>query len=335
MTVVQAADPVLGDPDPSDMRLLRYPDIHGDTIVFSYAGDLWTVSAQGGQARRLTGSVGYQSQAKFSPDGQTIAFSGNYDGNNDVYLIPAGGGEPVRLTWHPGWDRVIDWQPDGKSVRFQSPRAEPHRPRPAALHRVDRRRPAPAHHPAHGRPVQLLARRQARSPSTASPASTAPGNATRAAWPRTSGSTTSTQNDTQQITDWIGSDNFPMWHGDTIYYNSDQTGRLQIWAHDLTTGEQRQVTDHDEYDVKYPSLGPGAIVYENGGWLYVLDLATEKTRKVHGLPVQRQRADPADHQGRSATGSAAATSPPTPSGPSSTPAATSSPCPPRRATSAT
>ena len=71
--------------------------------------------AQGGQARRLTGSVGYQTQPKFSPDGQTIAFSGNYDGNNDVYTIPAGGGEPVRLTWHPGWDRVIDWQPDGKA----------------------------------------------------------------------------------------------------------------------------------------------------------------------------------------------------------------------------
>ena len=88
------------------------------------------------------------------------------------------------------------------------------------------------------------------------------------------------KNDTRQLTDWIGTDNFPMWHGDTIYYNSDRTGRLQIWAHDLKTGQQRQVTDHDEYDVKHPSLGPDAIVYENGGWLYVLDLATEKSRQV-------------------------------------------------------
>ena len=117
-----AKDVVEGKPNTDDMRLLRYPDIHGNSIVFSYAGDLWTVSAQGGQAQRLTGSVGYQNQAKFSPDGQTIAFSGNYDGNNDVYLIPAVGGEPQRLTFHPDGDRVMDWQPDGKAVRFQSRR---------------------------------------------------------------------------------------------------------------------------------------------------------------------------------------------------------------------
>src|SRR5210317_1421398 len=102
-----AKDVVDGTPNTSDMRLLRYPDIHGNTIVFSYAGDLWTVSAQGGQATRLTGSIGYQNQAKFSPDGKTFAFSGNYDGNNDVYLIPTEGGEPTRLTWHPGGDRVM------------------------------------------------------------------------------------------------------------------------------------------------------------------------------------------------------------------------------------
>jgi dipeptidyl aminopeptidase/acylaminoacyl peptidase len=117
-----AADVVDTPPNPADMRLLRTPDIHGDTIVFGYGGDLWTVPSAGGQARLLAGSVGYQLNPKFSPDGQSIAFTGNYDGNNDVYTIPAGGGEPVRLTWHPEFDRVIDWQPDGRSVRFQSGR---------------------------------------------------------------------------------------------------------------------------------------------------------------------------------------------------------------------
>ena len=121
-TAAFAADPVEGEPNPQDMRLLRNPDIHGDQIVFVQAGDLWTVSAQGGQARRLTSSVGYQSQPKFSPDGSSIAFTGNYDGNDDIYVVPATGGEPVRLTWHPGYDKVIDWQPDGASVRFQSRR---------------------------------------------------------------------------------------------------------------------------------------------------------------------------------------------------------------------
>ena len=120
--VALAADVVDGQPNAEDMRLLRSPDIYGDTIVFGYAGDLWTVSSAGGEARRLTGSVGYQINPKFSPDGQSIAFTGNYDGNNDVYTMPTIGGEPDRLTWHPGFDRVIDWQPGGQAVRFQSGR---------------------------------------------------------------------------------------------------------------------------------------------------------------------------------------------------------------------
>jgi len=279
-TAVQAADPVMGELDANDMRLLRFPDIHGDTIVFSYAGDLWTVPALGGQARRLTGSVGFQSRAKFSPDGGTIAFSGNYDGNHDVYTIPAGGGEPVRLTWHPQWDRVIDWQPDGKSVRFQSPR-QSHTGRDLQLYTVNTEGSLPrrvilptgglSSYSADGRKIAF--NRNSREDRT---------------WKRYKGGMAQDvwvydfdTNDTQQITDWIGSDNFPMWHRDMIYYNSDQSGRLQIWVHDLTTGEKRQVTNHDEYDVKYPSLGPDSIVYENGGWLFVLDLATEQTRKVN------------------------------------------------------
>jgi tricorn protease len=274
-----AKDVVEGTPNTDDMRLLRYPDIHGNTIVFSYAGDLWTVAAQGGEARRLTGSIGYQNQAKFSPDGKTIAFSGNYDGNNDVYLIPAEGGEPVRLTYHPGGDRVMDWQPDGKHVRFQS-RRESLTGRDMQLFTVSvdgglpRRIPLPTAGLSSYAPDghRLAFNRITREDRT---------------WKRYKGGMAQDvwvfdfeKNTTEQITDWIGSDNFPMWHGDTIYYNSDKSGRLQIWAHDTKTGQKRQVTDHKEYDVKNPSLGPDAIVYENGGWLYVLDLATEKTRKV-------------------------------------------------------
>jgi tricorn protease len=279
VTAVQAADPVMDDPDTNDMRLLRYPDIYGDTIVFSYAGDLWTVSAQGGQARRLTGSVGFQSQAKFSPDGKTIAFSGNYDGNNDVYTIPTEGGEPVRLTWHPERDRVMDWQPDGKSVRFQSPR-QSHTGRDLQLYTVNT---------SGGLPRRVILPTAGLSSYSADGRKVAYNRNSRESrtWKRYKGGMAQDiwlydfdKNETQQITDWIGSDNFPMWHGDKIYFNSDQSGRLQIWVHDLTTGEKHQVTNHDEYDVKHPSLGPDSIVYENGGWLYLLDLATEQTRKV-------------------------------------------------------
>jgi len=103
-------------------RLLRYPDIHGQRIVFTYAGDLWIASRSGGQARRLTAHPGSESFAKFSPDGKWIAFTGDYDGNTDVFVIPAEGGEPRRLTYHPAPDIVLGWTPDSQKVLFRSTR---------------------------------------------------------------------------------------------------------------------------------------------------------------------------------------------------------------------
>lgn len=276
---VPSPDPVLAEPDFSDARLLRFPDIHGDLIVFTYAGDLWTVPSSGGEARRLTAAPGFTSQAKFSPDGRRIAFSGNYDGNNDAYVVDAGGGEPRRLTWHPSFDRVIDWQPDGKDIRIQSGR-ESNTGRDLQLFTV----PVGG-----GLPQKMIL-------PTAGLSSYAPDGGKIAfnrvttenrTWKRYKGGWAPdvwiydfAANKSERITDWEGSDNFPMWQGDTIWYTSDRTGRLQIWAYDTKAKQHRQVTFHEEYDVKNPSQGPGAIVYENGGWLYVLDLATEKTRKV-------------------------------------------------------
>ncbi len=266
-------------PNPDDMRLLRFPDIHGKTIVFSYAGDLWTVSSAGGQARRLTGSIGYQKQAKFSPDGKFIAFSGNYDGNHDVYVVSAQGGEPQRLTWHPGADRVIDWEPDGRSIRFQSRRqSRTGRDMQLFTVKVDgglpRRNPLPTAGLSSYSPdgSQVAFNRITREDRT---------------WKRYKGGMAQDiwifdfkKNDSRKITDWIGSDNFPMWQGETIYYSSDKSGNLQIWAYDTRNGEHRQITHHKDYDVKNPSQGPGAIVYENGGWLWVLDLVSEKSHRL-------------------------------------------------------
>jgi len=263
-------------PDLEDMRLLRMPDIHGDTVVFVYAGDLWTVPAAGGEARRLTSSVGFESNPKFSPDGQWIAFSGEYDGNNDVYVMPAAGGEPVRVTFHPGWDRVIDWEPDGRRVRFQSARGS-HTGRDLQLYTVDREGGLPE------RMVLPTAGLSSWSPDGERIAFNRISRENRT-WKRYKGGMAQDvwiydfgRNDTRRVTDWIGSDNFPMWHGGTIYYNSDrEAGKLNLWAWDEASGEHRQVTRHDEYDVKQPSLGPDAIVYENGGWLHVLDLAADR-----------------------------------------------------------
>jgi tricorn protease len=102
--------------------LLQEPDIAGDRVVFVYAKDLWIASATGGEAKRLTSSTGDESNPRFSPDGQWIAFTGQYAGNPDVYVIPASGGDPKRLTWHPSGDTVQDWTRDGSAVVFTSAR---------------------------------------------------------------------------------------------------------------------------------------------------------------------------------------------------------------------
>jgi len=286
-TIILAAEP-----DPGDMRLLRNPDISATQIVFTHGGDLWIVSRDGGEARRLTSDIGWEFQPKFSPDGRQIAFSGQYDGNTDVFVMPSEGGEPRQLTWHPLSDRVIDWQPDGATVRFQSSRASFTR-RQAQLWTVPvsgglpRELPLPEGGLSSWSPdgKQLAYNRISRENRT---------------WKRYTGGMAQniwihdfTTGKTRQVTDWPGTENFPMWHGSTIYFTSDRTGRLQIWAYDIPTGKFRQVTHHDTYDVKYPSLGPDAIVYENGGRLWVLDLATEQTRRVRiGLHDDNVRARP-------------------------------------------
>src|SRR5210317_2263995 len=111
-------------------RLLRFPDIHGDEVVFCYGGDLWMASTDGGAARRLTAHAGQEVFPRFSPDGEWVAFTGQYDGDEQVYVMPASGGEPRRLTWYPargplpprwGYDhQVYGWTPDGSAVLFRS-----------------------------------------------------------------------------------------------------------------------------------------------------------------------------------------------------------------------
>lgn len=108
--------------DNSAPQLLRKPTLNKTHIVFSYAGDLWSVSRDGGDAVRLTAGVGTETNPIFSPNGSHIAFQGEYDGNVDVYVIPAQGGEPKRLTYHPGPDTPVGWTRDSKQVLFRSTR---------------------------------------------------------------------------------------------------------------------------------------------------------------------------------------------------------------------
>src|SRR5262249_2774771 len=118
-----AQQPAVAQPHTPDTRLLTMPPISGARIAFVYADDLWVADRDGKNARRITSDIGLESNPVFSPDGQTIAFSAQYDGNVDVYTIPAQGGTPTRLTWHPGADVVRCFTPDGKSVLFSSARS--------------------------------------------------------------------------------------------------------------------------------------------------------------------------------------------------------------------
>ncbi len=263
-----------------ECRLLRQPDIQGDKIVFVYAGDLWGVARAGGVAQRLTSHEGNERFPKFSPDGRTIAFTAEYDGNLDAFTIPAEGGEPTRLTWHPSPDQVAEWYPDGRSILLRSSRA-------SSILRFDRffRVPAQggfeemlplptggyASFSADGKQIVFV------SPSYDS-----------RTWKRYRGGDAPqiwlydfARNTSEKISDWAGPNEWPMWHGRTIYYASDRGGRtVNLWAYDLDQRTHRQVTRFDDFDVKWPSIGSDAIVFENGGYLWVMDLPGESSRKI-------------------------------------------------------
>ncbi len=283
-----------------ETRLLRFPDIHQDKIVFVYGGDLWTVSSQGGVARRLTSFDGYEAFPKFSPDGKQVAFTAAYDGNGDVYVIPTEGGEPTRLTYRPGTgqptggptfdDWVVDWFPNGKEILFRSGReAFP----TAKFYRIGIQGGFPE---ALKLPEVGLA---AISPDGTKLAFNRKSREFRT-WKRYYGGMAQDiwiydlkTDAVERITDWKGTDDMPMWAGDKIYFTSDRDHTLNIYSYDLKTKDLKKITNHQDYDVKWPSLGPGAIVYENGGYLYVLDLATEKTKKISvEVPAERIFARP-------------------------------------------
>ena len=266
-----------------ECRLLRQPDIEGDRIVFVYAGDLWTVGRAGGVAARLTSHEGVEQFPKISPDGKSVAFTAEYDGNVDVYVVPIDGGEPQRLTWHPGIDQVAEWYPDGKSILFRSNRAmAPRRGtqffRIAATGGFEEKLPLPT------------AGYASWSADGTKLAYVAPAYDNRT-WKRYTGGNAPNiwiydfaRNDSYKITDWEGADEWPMWAGDRVYYVSDQGARrANLWCYDTAAKTRRQVTQFTDFDVKWPSAGSDAIVFENGGNLYVMDLRTETATKIRVL----------------------------------------------------
>lgn len=259
-------------PADSPGYLLRYADIGGGQIVFTYEGDLWLVPAQGGEARRLTTHSGSEVMAKFSPDGKLIAFTAEYDGGNDIYVIDAAGGEPRRLTWHPANDTMLEWCPDGTGVIITSSREYPFR---GQLYKV----PLDG-----GMEIELPVDRgtQASPAPDHSALAYVHQNQHNRTWKRYEGGQAQEiwvkdlkGGDITKITDWTGNDSFPMWGQGAIYFLSDrEDGTLNIYAYDTATKAVRRLTHYKDYDVKWPSYGDGKVVFQHGAGLKVLDTAS-------------------------------------------------------------
>jgi tricorn protease len=262
-----------------ETRLLRNPAVSEKQIAFVYANDIWVQERAGGEPRRLTTFEGAETQPHFSPDGGWIAFSGEYDGNVDVYLVAAQGGEPKRLTWHPMNDEVRGWSPDGKAVLFASARSSAPMDFPKLWQvSVDGGLPEPLPMPRAAEGKYAPDGRRFVYQEIA-PWETE--------WRNYRGG----QNNPVRIIDletlaveklpWEGSnDNTPVWLDGSIYFLSDRDQTMNVWSYDPATKELRQRSFFTEFDCKNLEAGGGRLIFENGGWLHLLDPAAEKPEKL-------------------------------------------------------
>lgn len=273
-----------------EARLLRFPATNGKEIVFSYAGDLYKVPAAGGEAQRLTSHVGYEMFPRFSPDGKTIAFTGQYDGNTEVYTMPATGGEPLRVTYTATNSRddlgdrmgpnniVMTWTPDGQRIVYRNRISDGFS---GKLFTVDKEGglsetiPLPeggfCSYSPDGK--QLAYNRVMREFRTWKYYK---GGMADDIWVYNPNSKT-----VENITNNVAQDIFPMWIGDEIFFLSDRDRIMNIFVYNMKTKQTAKVTDFTEYDVKFPSASGNTIVFENGGYIYKMDAATRKAEKVN------------------------------------------------------
>jgi tricorn protease len=269
-------------------RLLRHPTVSRDSIAFEYAGDLWIVARNGGPARRLTSTPGVEIDPYFSPDGSKIAFTSTVAGNTDIYVVPTSGGDPKRLTYHPATDRVRGWTPDGRRVIFASgadtapqqsyvrlwtvgvdggfPEALPMPRAFSAAYSPDSRRLAYEEFPTVFFPDWLET----------------------SFWRHYRGGRThpillmNLSDYSVEKLPWDNSnDSSPMWLGNTIYFLSDRNFVTNLFSYNTNTRQIKQLTHHDDFDIMTASAGADAIVYEEAGYIYLVEAASGKAQRLN------------------------------------------------------
>ncbi len=302
-------------------RLLRFPDIHDDQVVFTHAGDLWKASARGGLASRLTAHPGLEFFAKFSPDGQWIAFTGQYDGDEQVYVIQSAGGVPKQLTHYPargplpprwGYDnQVMGWTPDGSGIVFRSQR-DYASPKDGRLYVVPREGGLP-------KPLPMPYSGAGDFAPDGTKVVYSPLFRDFRTWKRYEGGWAQKlyafdlkTSALEPVAHSPRTERDPMWIGDKIYFASDRTGTLNLYEFDPASKRTRALTEYKDWDVRWPSKGNRTqIVFELNGELHVLDAKGGKPQPlkitvpsdgVAARPSERNAAAQLKHFGMSPKG---------------------------------
>lgn len=271
--------PTFSDPSaPSPGALLRFPTLHGETVVFSSGGDLWSAPLAGGPAHRLTVDPGEERNPRFSPDGRWIAFSASIDGNRDVYVMNPDGGQIQRVTYHPAADEVLGWHPTRNLILFRSAREG--YPRMSRLFLISPQ----------GTDLEELPFPNAEwgsfSPDGQKMVYTLTDGSDRT-WKHYRGGqapdlflydfTTKTNT---SLTDFPGTDALPLWVGSSILFLSDRNGRLDLYSIDPTGGEPKRLTQFADFDIRHPATDGRRVIFENGGNLWLLDPAAGPARPL-------------------------------------------------------
>ena len=286
----------------SEGRLLRFPDISKDKIAFVYGGDIWLVPSSGGTAHRITTYPGRELFPKFSPDGKLLAFTGQYDGNFNVYVMPADGGQPKQLTFNQGGaplsdrmgihNEVVTWTPDSKRIVFLTRRD--------SFNGWTRR---PYSVSVNGGLPEAFPMDQGGLLSYSPDGTKIAYNTifrNFRTWKRYTGGMAQDillydlkNNTVDRVPHTEYTDTFPMWSGSTVYFTSDRgpEHRLNLYSYDLGSKQIEQLTKFADFDVMWPSLGNGGIVFENGGYLHLYDIASKQEKQLAvQIPGERDQA---------------------------------------------